>query len=258
MLMVISPAKTLDFDSPLATNTFTTPQFLEDSQQLIHALRSLSAPQVSSLMKISDKLGELNVHRFHTWQPPFTPANARQAILAFKGDVYTGMAAETFSEADFTFAQTHLRMLSGLYGILRPLDLMQAYRLEMGTGFVNPRGKNLYQFWGDKLTEHLNNEPALADGVLINLASNEYFGAVNTKLLNAEVFTPIFKDAKNGQYKIISFFAKKARGMMSAWIIQNRVSHIEELKQFRVAGYRYDAASSSARDWVFLRDEASH
>lgn len=256
MLIVISPAKTLDFESPLATETFTHPQFLEDSQQLIDELRHLTAPQVSSLMKISDKLGELNVHRFHSWQRPFNPDNSRQAILAFKGDVYTGMAAETFSEADFTFAQAHLRMLSGLYGILRPLDLMQAYRLEMGTGFANQRGKNLYQFWGDKLTEHLNNEPALSDGVLVNLASNEYFGAVNTRLINAEVFTPVFKDAKNGQYKIISFFAKKARGMMSAWIIQNRITRIEDLKQFTVAGYRYDAASSSARDWVFLRDEA--
>jgi cytoplasmic iron level regulating protein YaaA (DUF328/UPF0246 family) len=256
MLIVISPAKTLDFESPLATETFSQPQFLDDSQQLIDELRHLTAPQVSSLMKISDKLGELNLHRFQSWQRPFNPDNARQAILAFKGDVYTGMAAGNFSEADFTFAQTHLRMLSGLYGILRPLDLMQAYRLEMGTGFANRRGKNLYQFWGDKLTEHLNAEPALADGVLINLASNEYFGAVNTRLINAEVFTPIFKDAKNGQYKIISFFAKKARGLMSAWIIQNRITRVEDLKQFTVAGYRFDAASSSARDWVFLRDEA--
>lgn len=255
MLIVISPAKTLDFQSPLATTTRSQPLFTDHSAELIQDLRQLTAPQVSALMKISDKLGELNLHRFQSWQTPFTPDNARQAVLAFKGDVYTGMAAEKFSEEDFAFAQQHLRILSGLYGLLRPLDLIQAYRLEMGTAFANRRGKNLYQFWGDLLTEHLNSEPGLADGLLINLASNEYFSAINPKKLAADIITPVFRDEKNGQYKIISFFAKKARGMMSAWMIQNRITQVDDLKQFTVGGYRYDPASSTAREWVFLRDE---
>jgi cytoplasmic iron level regulating protein YaaA (DUF328/UPF0246 family) len=256
MLHLISPAKTLDFETPSVTNAQTQPQFLQHSQELIKDLRELSPEQVSTLMSVSEKLGELNAQRFLEWQLPFTPDNAKQAVLAFKGDVYTGMEAETFSKRDFEFAQKHLRILSGLYGLLRPLDLIQPYRLEMGTAFANARGKNLYQFWGDIITDHLNQElDAQKERVAVNLASNEYWGAVNTKKLHAEVITPVFKDCKNGQYKIISFFAKKARGMMSAYIIRNRLQKVEDIKGFDVAGYRYDERSSSPKEWVFLRDE---
>ena len=256
MLHVISPAKTLDFDTPPTTASYTQAQFLEQSQALIEQLRPLGPRQVSELMGISDKLGELNAQRFLNWQLPFTPANAKQALLAFKGDVYTGMAAETFSQADLAWAQQRLRILSGLYGLLRPLDLIQPYRLEMGTGFANTRGKNLYEFWGSQLTEQLNRELAQApEPVLVNLASNEYWGAVQPRQLKGEVITPVFKDAKNGQYKIISFFAKKARGMMSAFIVRNRIDRVEQLKEFDTAGYCYNPAMSSAREWVFTRAE---
>jgi cytoplasmic iron level regulating protein YaaA (DUF328/UPF0246 family) len=256
MLHLISPAKTLDFVSPPKTAKFTQPQFLDHSHELINDLRQLTPPQVSTLMDISEKLGELNAQRFLEWQTPFTPHNAKQALLAFKGDVYTGMEAENFSTNDFTFAQQHLRILSGLYGLLRPLDLIQPYRLEMGTGFANKRGKNLYHFWGDIITDQLNQElDTKKERVLVNLASNEYWSAVNTRKLHAEVITPVFKDCKNGQYKIISFFAKKARGMMSAYIIRNKLKKVDAIKGFNTAGYRYDERTSSPKEWVFLRDE---
>jgi uncharacterized protein len=256
MLHVISPAKTLDFETPPVTSIYTQPAYLEQSQLLIDELRELPASAVSQLMSISEKLGRLNAQRFLEWRQPFSPHNAKQAILAFKGDVYTGMEAETFSKADFTFAQQHLRILSGLYGLLKPLDLIQPYRLEMGTRFANQRGKNLYEFWGNQLTEALNRElDGQKERVLVNLASTEYFGAVNRKKLDGEIITPVFKDRKNGQYKIISFFAKKARGMMSAYIIRQRLKKVEAIKSFDVAGYYYDEASSSPKEWVFLRDE---
>lgn len=190
MLMIISPAKTLDYDSPLATETYTQPDFLDDACELIDQLKALEPHQVSNLMSISDKLGQLNAERFRTWHTPFTPDNARQAILAFKGDVYTGLDAESFSEQDFAFAQKHLRMLSGLYGLLKPLDLMQPYRLEMGTRFENQRGKDLYAFWGSKITEALNELLAQDDQVLVNLASNEYFKSVQKKQLDGRLITP--------------------------------------------------------------------
>ncbi|MFS2222927.1 peroxide stress protein YaaA [Pantoea sp. B65] len=256
MLMVISPAKTLDFDSPLATKKFTQPALLEKSQQLIAVARDLSPAQIGSLMHISDKLAELNAQRFNDWQPPFSPDNARQAILAFKGDVYTGLQAEDFSAQDFDFAQQHLRMLSGLYGLLRPLDLMQAYRLEMGIRLANPAGKDLYTFWGDTLTEALN--AALAeqgDDVLINLASDEYFKAIRPKRLNARVIKPVFLDEKNGKFKVISFYAKKARGLMSRYIIQHRLTKPAQLKKFDLEGYCFNAESSSENELVFKRDE---
>jgi cytoplasmic iron level regulating protein YaaA (DUF328/UPF0246 family) len=256
MLLLISPAKTLDFETPAPTTEFTQSDFLKESKQLISELRALAPHDISQLMHISDKLGLLNFDRFASWKTPFKPSNAKQALFAFQGDVYTGMQAETFSAEDIQFAQQHLRILSGLYGLLRPLDLMQAYRLEMGTGFANSRGKNLYEFWSDSITKAINKQlAALNSAVVINLASNEYFSAVKPKLLNAEIITPIFKDKKNGQYKIISFFAKKARGMMSAYIIQNRIDNPEAIKQFDVAGYSFNAALSSARDWVFTREE---
>ncbi|WP_237067910.1 peroxide stress protein YaaA [Microbulbifer guangxiensis] len=257
MLIVISPAKTLDYESEIPKLETTRPDFLDDSAKLIKELRELSPQDISSLMKISDKLGVLNYDRFQQWKRPFTDKNARPALLAFKGDVYTGLEAETMGKRDFAYAQKHLRMLSGLYGLLRPLDLMQPYRLEMGTRFANARGKNLYEFWGDTLTEALNQQlQSLKSRELVNLASNEYFKAVKPKLLEAEIITPHFRDLKNGEYKMISFFAKKARGMMSRWAIDKRVKKAEELKGFDGGGYAYNASLSKGNDWVFTRDEA--
>lgn len=256
MLILISPAKTLDYQSPLATTRYTQPMLLEHSQQLIGVARKLSAPQIKALMGISDKLADLNATRFHDWHPDFTPENARQAILAFKGDVYTGLQAETFSEADFDFAQKHLRMLSGLYGVLRPLDLMQPYRLEMGIRLENPRGKDLYQFWGEEITHTLN--AALhdqGDDIVVNLASDEYFRSVKPKALKGKIIKPVFLDEKNGKFKVISFYAKKARGLMSRYIIENRLSKPEQLTGFDSEGYFFDAESSSAEELVFKRHE---
>ena len=255
MLMLISPAKTLDFETPAHTAHYSQPDFLNESQQLIDALRDLAPQDISALMKISDKLGTLNYQRFADWQTPFSPDNAKQAVLAFRGDVYTGLAADNMSDDDLAFAQQHLRILSGLYGLLRPLDLIQAYRLEMGTKFANARGKNLYDFWGGEITEAINAQLEDAGPLVVNLASNEYFGAVKPKALNAEVITPVFKDFKNGKYKIISFYAKKARGLMSAYIIKNRITDAEQLKAFDVDGYYFSPEESSASEWVFLRDE---
>ena len=255
MLMVISPAKTLDYDTPPATERFTQPQHLDQAQELITILRDFSPQQIGQLMKLSDKLAALNVARYGSWTPRFTPENAKQALLAFKGDVYTGLSAEDFSEEDFDFAQRHLRMLSGLYGLLRPLDLMQPYRLEMGTKLQNPRGKDLYAFWGERISHWLNEALAeQGDDVLLNLASNEYFGAVKRKTLNARVINVDFKDLKNGQYKIISFYAKKARGLMARYVIRERIDNPEQLKAFDSEGYRYSPEESSVDHLVFLRD----
>ncbi|WP_323752321.1 peroxide stress protein YaaA [Marinobacter sp.] len=255
MLLIISPAKTLDYESPLATETYSQPEYLDDACELIDQLKELEPHQVSNLMGISDKLGQLNADRFRNWHTPFSPENARQAILAFKGDVYTGLDAESFNEDDFSFAQKHLRMLSGLYGLLKPLDLMQPYRLEMGTKFENQRGKDLYAFWGNKLTEDLNTLLAEDDQVLINLASNEYFKSIQKKNLEGRLITPQFKDFKNGKYKIISFYAKKARGLMCRYTIQNRITQAEELKSFDLDGYYFSEEQSDKNNWVFLRDE---
>lgn len=255
MLMVISPAKTLDYDTPPTTKRFTQPEHLDHAQALISQLRDMSPQQISDLMHLSDKLAALNVARYGSWNAAFTPSNAKQALLAFKGDVYTGLNANDFTEADLDFAQQHLRMLSGLYGVLRPLDLMQPYRLEMGTKLANPRGKDLYAFWGDRISEWLNQAlAAQGDDVLLNLASNEYFGAVTRHALNARVIDVDFKDQKNGQYKIISFYAKKARGLMSRYVIKERIKKPEQLKQFNYDGYRYSPDSSSTDHLVFLRD----
>ncbi|MFG0380126.1 peroxide stress protein YaaA [Pseudomonas sp. zbq_18] len=255
MLMVISPAKTLDYETPPTTPLFTQPQHLDHAQELIAQLRQMSPQQIGELMHLSDKLAALNVARYGSWERPFNPSNAKQALLAFKGDVYTGLAAEDFSEADFDFAQRHLRMLSGLYGVLRPLDLMQPYRLEMGTKLANARGKNLYEFWGDDISGWLNQALAeQGDEVLLNLASNEYFGAVKRKALNARVIDTEFKDLKNGQYKIISFYAKKARGLMARYVIKERLRDPAGLKDFNYQGYRYSAEQSKPDSLVFLRD----
>lgn len=255
MLMVISPAKTLDYESPLATESHSQPDFLEDACELVDQLKTLEPHQISNLMHVSDKLGQLNADRYQTWHTPFSPANARQAILAFKGDVYTGLAAENFNESDFEFAQKHLRMLSGLYGVLKPLDLMQPYRLEMGTRFENSRGKDLYAFWGDRITDELNRLLSADDGVLVNLASNEYFKSVRKKTLNGRLVTPQFKDWKNGQYKMISFYAKKARGLMCRFAIENRITQANDLKGFDLEGYRFCTEQSDQDNWTFLRKE---
>ncbi|KGA56287.1 MULTISPECIES: peroxide stress protein YaaA [Proteus] len=257
MLITISPAKTLDFESPLATTHFTQPELLKYSQQLIEECRKLSSSDIASLMKISDKLAGLNAARFGEWQPNFTPENARQAILAFKGDVYTGMQAELFSEDNFQFAQQHLRILSGLYGVLRPLDLMQPYRLEMGVKLKNKKGRDLYQFWGNTITETLNKAlEEQGDNILINLASDEYFKSVNPQKLNAEIIKPVFLDEKNGKFKVISFYAKKARGLMSRFIIQEKLTNKTQLKEFDLEGYQFNAAASEGNTLVFKRAES--
>lgn len=254
MLIVLSPAKNLDFESPLPTRKKSKAALLNHSDELINQLKALSPNEISELMGISDKLGLLNYERFQQWQMPFPPECARPAIFAFKGDVYLGLDAYQFDLDDISFAQAHLRILSGLYGVLKPLDHILPYRLEMGTKLPNARGKDLYQFWDTRITKELNMSlKNAATPVVVNLASNEYFQAVNRRELAANIVTPVFKDWKNGQFKIISFFAKKARGRMSAYIIKNRISDVEQLKDFDWDGYRFDAAQSKEAEWVFTR-----
>jgi cytoplasmic iron level regulating protein YaaA (DUF328/UPF0246 family) len=256
VLIVVSPAKSLDYESKLPTKKHSEPRLLEESRELVGVMAKKSPRELSKMMSISESLGELNHERFVDWETPFTPANARPAVLAFSGDVYMGMEANTFTERDFTQAQKVLRILSGLYGVLRPLDLMQPYRLEMGSTVKTARGKDLYTFWGDTITEQLNADLAESPGsdALINLASNEYFGAVNTKKLEARLVSPVFLDSKEGgEPKIISFFAKRARGSMSGWIIRNRIKSPRALLEFDQDGYRYDAERSQADRPVFVR-----
>jgi cytoplasmic iron level regulating protein YaaA (DUF328/UPF0246 family) len=257
MLTVISPAKTLDFETPPGTRKTSQPQFLERSAELVEDARKLDPVAIRELMGVSDNIAELNHKRFMDWGTPFDLNNAKQSILAFKGDVYTGLEAETLSTAQLAFAQKHLRILSGLYGLLRPLDLMQAYRLEMGLKFVNRGGKNLYEFWGDNITRALNTQVGKSgSSVLVNLASNEYFKSVQNRSLDAEIVTPIFKDLKGEKYKIISFYAKKARGQMARFIIENELNEPDDMKRFKVDGYCYNQDQSSARELVFTRDVA--
>ncbi|MCG9695980.1 peroxide stress protein YaaA [Shewanella sp. Isolate11] len=256
MLILVSPAKTLDYENPAKTSEFTQPSLLEHSAELIKVCRKLSPADIASLMKVSDKIAGLNAARFASWSPEFTPENAKQAVFAFRGDVYTGLDADSLSDTSLKRAQQQLRILSGLYGLLRPLDLMQPYRLEMGTRLENPRGSNLYQFWGDIVTEQVNQALAeQGDELLINLASNEYFKSVKPKKLSGQLITPIFKDKKNGQYKVISFFAKKARGMMVRYLLDNDVKDYDGLIKFDTAGYYYSEAESSVNEPVFLREE---
>ena len=257
MLTVISPAKTLDYETPPTTRRTTQPQYLDKAARLVDDARGLSPDDIRKLMGVSQKIAELNHARFMNWGQPFTLDNAKQAVLAFKGDVYTGLEADTLTDEQLRFAQQHLRILSGLYGLLRPLDLMQPYRLEMGLKFANRGGENLYEFWGDEITRLLNAQlKSLKSETLVNLASNEYFRAVKQGALNGEVITPVFKDLKSGKYKVISFFAKKARGQMARYAIDNRLEDVAGLKKFRVDGYRYNKAESTAREWVFTRDQA--
>ncbi|VAX40086.1 UPF0246 protein YaaA [hydrothermal vent metagenome] len=256
MLTVISPAKSLDLTPQKKISKFTQPDFLDESEHLSKKLQQMSQKELSKLMGISQKLSELNHQRYAQWSTPFTPDNAKQAILTFNGDVYTGLAATTFQARDFTFAQKHLRILSGLYGVLKPLDLMQPYRLEMGTKLSTQQGKTLYDFWGSKITMALNNELAThKQRVLINLASNEYFKSVKTKELGARVVAPVFKEVKGGKSRIIALFAKKARGKMAAWIIQNRVESPNELTKFNVEGYEFQKDESTEEKFIFVRPQ---
>lgn len=258
MIVLLSPAKSLDYESPLLTKRSTQPRFIEQSAELVDQLRKLPVGEVGKLMSISDKLAQLNHDRFASWESEFTAKNSRPAILAFTGDVYQGMALDRWSAGDFATAQKRVRILSGLYGLLRPLDLMQPYRLEMGTKFANKGGKNLYEFWGEILTEMINADLKKSGSeIVVNLASKEYFSAVKPKGLAGELITPVFKDEKNGKYKIISFYAKKARGMMADFIVRENVTEAKALQKFKSAGYQFSKAESDEKTFVFLRKEGA-
>ncbi len=257
MLAIISPAKTLDFSENYPKTEVTEPELLKESEQLIQSCQALNPAQLASLMKISDKLACLNVARFGSWTAKHSLQNSKPAIYAFQGEVYTGLSALSLSSEQIDFAQQHLRILSGLYGVLKPLDLMQPYRLEMGTKLTNPKGKNLYDFWGQIITEKL--QKALAeqeDNILLNLASEEYFKSVKKETLQARIIKPIFLDQKKGKYKVISFYAKKARGLMCRYLIENKIKNVEELKNFRAEGYYFEPKESTQNEWVFKRDES--
>lgn len=254
MLFLLSPAKSLDYDTPAHVSKHTLPQFIEESAALIDVLRPYTPAQIASLMDLSDPLATLNVARYAAWSPQFSASNSKQAILAFNGDVYEGLDARSLSAADLDWAQDHVAMLSGLYGILRPLDWMQPYRLEMGTKLTNPRGKDLYAWWGDRLVDHLHRQLAAQhDDVIVNLASQEYFKAVKRKSLKVRVVECVFEDWKGGAWKVISFHAKRARGLMARHAIQTRAKKVETLLSFNAEGYAYDAAASEPNRLVFRR-----
>lgn len=250
MILLISPAKTLDFDA-INQKKHTLPTLLEESTQLVGVLKKKSAEDLKQLMKVSDKIADLNVARFNSFETPFTRKNAKQAIYAFRGDVYTGLDADSFDQKDLTFAQKHLRILSGLYGVLRPLDLMQPYRLEMGTKLSNGFGKNLYEFWDSKITNQIN--AAAGKQPIINLASNEYFKSVKTDQLKGDLYTANFKEYRDGKWKIIAFNAKKARGMMCHYVIKNKLTKPEELVGFNYDNYVYNESLSDERNIIFTR-----
>jgi uncharacterized protein len=254
MLIFLSPAKSLDYKTPPQVATHTQPAFLKDSEVLIKQLRKLSPADIANLMDLSDPLALLNFNRYADWKLPFSPENAKQAVLAFDGDVYDGLAAKALSADDLDFAQQHVRILSGLYGILRPLDLMQPYRLEMGTKFANKGGKDLYAFWGERLLKAINAELAdMPRPVAVNLASEEYFKAAVARKINGTVIQPVFEDWKNGKFKIISFYAKRARGLMTRYAVLNRLDEPEGLKGFDYDGYAFESSVSDDRSWVFRR-----
>jgi len=258
MIIVLSPSKTLDYETEPQTTTYTQPEFLADAETLVDILREFSVEELGELMDISENLSELNWQRYQDWSTPFDPDNAKQALLAFKGDVYTDFRLDAYGEDDFRFAQKHIRTLSGLYGVLRPLDLMQPYRLEMGTRLVNPRGPNLYAYWGDRIAKKLGEAlDAQGDDVLLNLASNEYFKSVQTDALGGRVVDVRFLENKSGDYKIISFYAKRARGTMSDWIVRNRITDVEDVSGFDEDGYYFDPERTTDDEFVFLRDGKS-
>ena len=255
MLTIISPAKTLDFESPAPTDDFSQPAHLTQSRKLNRRLRELSSSDISSLMKVSNNIADLNVERNRRWKTPFTPDNAKQALFAFRGDVYIGLDADSMTSENIQFAQNHLRVLSGLYGLLRPLDLMQAYRLEMGSRLKTDQGNNLYQFWDMRITKALNSElKQMESRVLINLASIEYYKSVKSKSIRGQIVTPVFKDYHQDRYQVIGFFAKKARGLMARYIIDEEITQVEALRQFNGEGYSYNSSLSSEEEWVFTRN----
>ncbi len=254
MLITLSPSKGQDFETPTPSELHSIPDQLNDSQLLINEAKKLDVKDVRGLMDVSENISILNVERFNTWQTPFTTENAKAALFAFKGDVYSGIQKEKYSDGDLAYAQDHLRILSGLYGALRPMDLIQPYRLEMKTKLKNPRGENLYQFWDERITEKLND--TLKDHqekVLVNLASNEYFKSVKPKKLNARLLNINFKETKDGKTRVIAIFAKRARGMMTDFILRNRIEHAEELKDFGAGGYQFSSQESTEDNWVFSR-----
>ncbi|MEA3117717.1 MAG: uncharacterized protein QOI13_987 [Paraburkholderia sp.] len=256
MIIVLSPAKSLDYETPPHVQRHTIPDFVEDAAELVDGLRRLSPQQISTLMGVSDALARLNFQRFADWSSEFGRHNAKQAVLAFNGDVYEGFDAKSLSAADLDYAQQHVRVLSGLYGVLRPLDLLQPYRLEMGTRLPNARGKDLYAFWGERITDALNaqlREKPHVSRVLVNCASEEYFKSVKPKRLEAPVITPVFEDWKGGRYKIISFHAKRARGLMARFAVEHRLGRPKQLKEFSVEGYAFDEAASNDATYVFRR-----
>lgn len=256
MFFVLSPAKNLNEKDPAPVSEFTQPDLLAESDILMQQLRELAPQQIAELMHVSDKIALLNAQRNAEWNTPFTPENAKQAVFMFNGDVYEGMDANTLNTDQIQYLQGRVRLLSGLYGLLRPLDLIQPYRLEMGTAFANLRGKNLYEFWGDIITNLLNDTLAQAgSNTLVNLASQEYFKSVNTKTLRARLITPIFKDEKNGKYKIISFYAKRTRGLMVRYAAEHNITDPEMLKNFNYEGYAFNDAASNESEWVFMRSE---
>lgn len=257
MLIVVSPAKALDFESPLPTKKYSEPEMLGRSQQLVGVMSHKSPDELSRMMSISPQLGELNFERFQDWTLPFTPGNARPAVLAFNGDTYVGLDVRgSFSERDYTHAQKVLRILSGLHGVLRPLDLIQPYRLEMGSKVRTDRGRTLYDFWGDDVTDRLNADLAASPGakVLVNLASQEYFSVVQAERVDARIVSPHFLDAKgDGEHKIVGFFAKRARGTMTSWIVRERITSAKRLIEFDADGYRYDVSRSTPDEPTFTR-----
>ena len=254
MLVLLSPAKTLDYETPLLTHKATQPRMVEHSNELVNYLKEFTPEAIGELMRISPKLAKLNFDRYQSYQSTADPENSRQAILAFTGDVYQGMDLAVWSSDDFDTSQARIRILSGLYGVLRPLDRIQPHRLEMGTRLNNERGKNLYEFWGSEITEQLSRDlkDSSSDWV-VNLASNEYFSSVKSKELKARIITPVFKDEKNGVFKTISFYAKKARGMMADFIVRNRIDSADDLKAFDTNGYQFSVEASEGNILAFLR-----
>ena len=256
MLITLSPSKGQDFELAAPTNAFTIPQQLKDSEKLIKQLRKLSVEEIKKMMSLSDNLAELNFQRYKDFGLPFNQQNAKQAIFAFKGDVYSGINTSSMAQQDFEYAQNHVRILSGLYGYLRPLDLIQPYRLEMKTKLENSKGADLYQFWGESITNLLNDEfKTHSQKVLVNLASNEYWKSVQPKKLNAKVINVAFKEVKDGKARIIAIFAKKARGMMTDFIVRNRVETVDGLKDFNYENYKFDASASNENSFVFTRPQ---
>lgn len=254
MYFLISPAKNLNEEHEFTPKFYSQPPLLEQAAILMQQLRELALQEIAQLMHVSDKIALQNVQRNQEWHTPFTPDNAKLALYMFNGDVYEGIAPRQLNEEQISYIHNHVRILSGLYGVLRPLDLIQAYRLEMGTALVNSRGKNLYEFWGDVITERLNNTLSCAeDGIVINLASQEYFKAIKPKKLNARIITPVFQDFKEGRFKVISFYAKRARGLMVRYAAEHNIENAEQLKKFDCEGYAFNAAASSENEWVFRR-----